>query len=138
MRKAQEDLLLAGHADGKIRAIVLGLPDFYGPGVDKSFLHSAFKVAVKGGVANMVNPLDEPPVRTDRLTAGCLAAASAKYFRPLPVLVDSARRKLLSRWQSVRRCGNTGSCRDRQGPSTPSPRSGRSTRVPNVQIAPGI
>jgi nucleoside-diphosphate-sugar epimerase len=59
MRKAQEDLLLAAHADGKIQATVLRLPDFYGPGVDKSFLHSAFEAAVKGGVANMVGPLDE-------------------------------------------------------------------------------
>jgi nucleoside-diphosphate-sugar epimerase len=36
------------------------LPDFYGPGVDKSFLHSAFTAAVNGGVANMVGPLDTP------------------------------------------------------------------------------
>jgi nucleoside-diphosphate-sugar epimerase len=40
MRKAQEDLLLAAHAEGKIQATVLRLPDFYGPGVGKSFLHS--------------------------------------------------------------------------------------------------
>jgi nucleoside-diphosphate-sugar epimerase len=60
MRKAQEDLLLAAHAEGKIQATVLRLPDFYGPGVDKSFLHAAFTAAVKGGVANMVGPLDTP------------------------------------------------------------------------------
>ncbi len=58
MRKAQEDLLLEAHADGKIQGTVLRLPDFYGPGVDKSFLHSAFTAAVTGGVANMVGPLD--------------------------------------------------------------------------------
>jgi nucleoside-diphosphate-sugar epimerase len=60
MRKAQEDLLLAAHAEGKIQAAVLRLPDFYGPGVDKSFLHSAFTAAVTGGTANMVGPLDTP------------------------------------------------------------------------------
>ena len=60
MRKAQEDLLFAAHAEGKIQATVLRLPDFYGPGVDKSFLHSAFTAAVSGGVANMVGPLAAP------------------------------------------------------------------------------
>ncbi len=60
MRKAQEDLLLAAHAAGNIEATVLRLPDFYGPGVDKSFLHSAIAAAVNGGVANMVGPIDKP------------------------------------------------------------------------------
>lgn len=60
MRKAQEDLLLAAHADGTIQATILRLPDFYGPGVDKSFLHGAFTAAVNGGVANMIGPLDAP------------------------------------------------------------------------------
>src|SRR5262245_52128432 len=60
MRKAQEDLLLAAHADGRIQATILRLPDFYGPAVDKSFLNSAFTAAVNGGVANMVGPLDQP------------------------------------------------------------------------------
>jgi len=60
MRKAQEDLLLAAHSEGKIQATILRLPDFYGPGVDKSFLHNAFTAAVNGGVANMMGPLDQP------------------------------------------------------------------------------
>jgi nucleoside-diphosphate-sugar epimerase len=60
MRKAQEDLLLTAHAEGRMQATVLRLPDFYGPGVDKSFLHSAFTAAINGGVANMVGPLDWP------------------------------------------------------------------------------
>jgi nucleoside-diphosphate-sugar epimerase len=60
MRKAQEDLLLTAHAEGRIQATVIRLPDFYGPGVDKSFLHSAFTAAINGGVANMVGPLDTP------------------------------------------------------------------------------
>ena len=60
MRKAQEDLLLDAHAEGTIAATVLRLPDFYGPSVDKSFLHSAFVAAVNGGVANLIGPIDPP------------------------------------------------------------------------------
>ena len=60
MRKAQEDELLKAHAEGKIQGTILRLPDFYGPGVDKSFLHSLFEAAAKGGTANMVGPIDTP------------------------------------------------------------------------------
>ena len=60
MRKAQEDLLLEADAAGRIKGAVLRLPDFYGPGVDKSFLHGAFVAAATGGVANLVGPLDRP------------------------------------------------------------------------------
>ena len=60
MRKAQEDLLLEAHRAGRIQGTVLRLPDFYGPGVDKSFLHSAFSAAASGGTADMVAPLDVP------------------------------------------------------------------------------
>jgi nucleoside-diphosphate-sugar epimerase len=60
MRKEQEDLLLAAGAAGKIQACVLRLPDFYGPGVAKSFLDGAFQAAVKGGTANLLGPIDRP------------------------------------------------------------------------------
>jgi nucleoside-diphosphate-sugar epimerase len=60
MRKEQEDLLLAAHAEGKIQGAVLRLPDFYGPGVEKSFLDSLFKAAVDGSTANMLGPIDRP------------------------------------------------------------------------------
>jgi len=60
MRKAQEDLLMQAHAEGRINAAVLRLPDFYGPGVDKSLLDGAAKAAVQGGAANMLGPLDAP------------------------------------------------------------------------------
>jgi nucleoside-diphosphate-sugar epimerase len=60
MRKAQEDLVFAAHAEGTIEATELRLPDFYGPGVDKSFLHAAFVAAVNGGAANMLGPIDRP------------------------------------------------------------------------------
>lgn len=60
MRKAQEDLLMQAHADGHIRATVLRLPDFYGPGVEASLLHRAAQTAVHGGTADMVGPIDRP------------------------------------------------------------------------------
>ncbi len=60
MRKEQEDLLLEADAGGKIHGAVLRLPDFYGPGVDKSFLHSIFVAAATGGRAQVIAPLDTP------------------------------------------------------------------------------
>ena len=60
MRKEQEDLLLEADAQGRIRGAVLRLPDFYGPGVDKSFLHMIFVAAAKGTRAQVIGPLDTP------------------------------------------------------------------------------
>ena len=60
MRKAQEDLLLEADAVGRIKGAVLRLPDFYGPNVDKSFLHGAFVAAATGSTANMIGPLGKP------------------------------------------------------------------------------
>lgn len=61
MRKQQEDLLLNAHAEGKIQATILRLPDFYGPDVGQaSFLHLLFKAATTGGTADMIGPLHTP------------------------------------------------------------------------------
>jgi nucleoside-diphosphate-sugar epimerase len=60
MRKAQEDLVMQAHAEGKINATVLRLPDFYGPGVEASLLHGAAVAAVNGGTADMIGPIDRP------------------------------------------------------------------------------
>jgi nucleoside-diphosphate-sugar epimerase len=60
MRKEQEDLLLKAHAEGKIQGVVLRLPDFYGPGVEASFLHRVFEAAAKDGTADMIGPIDVP------------------------------------------------------------------------------
>jgi nucleoside-diphosphate-sugar epimerase len=60
MRKEQEDILLQAHAQGRINAAVLRLPDFYGPGVEASLLHRAAVAAVKGGTADMIGPIDRP------------------------------------------------------------------------------
>jgi len=60
MRKEQEDILMAAHRRGEIQATILRLPDFYGPGVEKSFLHEAFRAATQGGTANLIGPIDRP------------------------------------------------------------------------------
>jgi nucleoside-diphosphate-sugar epimerase len=60
MRKEQEDILLQAHAQGRINAAVLRLPDFYGPGVEASLLHRAAVAAVKGGTADMIGPIEQP------------------------------------------------------------------------------
>lgn len=60
MRKEQEDVLFAAQQSGKIQACELKLPDFYGPGVDKSFMWSAFQAAKKGGRAQLIGPIDKP------------------------------------------------------------------------------
>jgi len=60
MRKAQEDILMQAHAEGRIHATVLRLPDFYGPGVEVSLLHGAAVAAVRGGTADLLGPIDKP------------------------------------------------------------------------------
>lgn len=60
MRKEQEDMLLAAHAAGDIQATVLRLPDFYGPGVESSFLDGLFKAVANDKTADMVGPIDTP------------------------------------------------------------------------------
>ena len=60
MRKEQEDLVLAADAAGSIRGTILRLPDFYGPGVERSFLHKTFIAAAGGGRAQLVGPIDTP------------------------------------------------------------------------------
>ncbi len=59
-RKEQEDLVMAAHHAGKIEATILRLPDFYGPGVELSFLHGIFSGIATGKAAQMVGPIDLP------------------------------------------------------------------------------
>jgi nucleoside-diphosphate-sugar epimerase len=59
-RKEQEDILLKAHSEGRIKATILRLPDFYGPNVERSFLDRLFKAAVSGGTADMIGPIDQP------------------------------------------------------------------------------
>lgn len=60
MRKEQEDILMAADAAGTIRASILRLPDFYGPGVERSFLADIFAAAAEGRRAKVVGPIDTP------------------------------------------------------------------------------
>lgn len=60
MRKEQEDMVLAAHDTGKMQTAILRLPDFYGPGVDKSFLWSAFQATKTGKRAQLIGPIDTP------------------------------------------------------------------------------
>jgi len=60
MRLEQEDLLLAADREGKLRGAVLRLPDFYGPGVEKSIVNELFTAGAAGKTANLIGPIDPP------------------------------------------------------------------------------
>jgi nucleoside-diphosphate-sugar epimerase len=58
MRLAQEKLVLAAHGQNGLSTLVLRLPDFYGPGVERSLLNGVFDGAATGKRAQMIGPLD--------------------------------------------------------------------------------
>lgn len=60
MRLAQEQIVLGAHQSGRIAATVVRLPDFYGPGVELSFLHGIFAAALAGKRADAIGPIDVP------------------------------------------------------------------------------
>lgn len=60
MRKEQEDILMEAAARGALQGAILRLPDFYGPGVDRSFLADLFAAAAAGRRARVVGPVDTP------------------------------------------------------------------------------
>ena len=55
-RKEQEDILLAAHAKGLLRGMVLRLPDFYGPHAENSLAGEIFRAARAGKRANWLGP----------------------------------------------------------------------------------
>ncbi len=59
-RKEQEDILLEAHAKGQIEALVVRLPDFYGPGADTSLANPIFRAALAGKTANWIGPVNTP------------------------------------------------------------------------------
>ena len=59
-RKEQEDIVLAAHATGKIKTTILRLPDFYGPGVERSLLTDLFIAAKQKRKAKMLGPINLP------------------------------------------------------------------------------
>ncbi|MFC0397252.1 NAD-dependent epimerase/dehydratase family protein [Paraburkholderia rhizosphaerae] len=60
MRLEQEDLVLNAHGRHGLNTLVLRLPDFYGPNVERSFLHQVFEGAARGERAQMIGPIDAP------------------------------------------------------------------------------
>jgi nucleoside-diphosphate-sugar epimerase len=85
MRKEQEDILLGADAEGKLRATILRLPDFYGPNVERSFLHSLFQAAAQGKTANMLGP-------TTRLMSSCsfpMSVRSSSLWPKSPRRMDA-------------------------------------------------
>lgn len=59
-RKEQEDIVLDAHASGKIKTTILRLPDFYGPGVERSFLTDLFAAVKENRKAKLIGPIDQP------------------------------------------------------------------------------
>lgn len=60
MRARAEQVLMDADARGAIRGAVLRIPDLYGPGMEKSFLSSAFANAPLGKTAQVLGPIDTP------------------------------------------------------------------------------
>lgn len=60
MRKAQEDMVMEAGARGRLATAILRLPDFYGPGVERSYLADIFAAAAAGRRARVMGPVDTP------------------------------------------------------------------------------
>src|SRR6478609_9203382 len=60
MRKEQEDVVMEAGSSGRIQTTILRLPDFYGPGVENSFLFRVFNAAASGRTADLIGPIDVP------------------------------------------------------------------------------
>ncbi|MEI9960112.1 MAG: NAD-dependent epimerase/dehydratase family protein [Limisphaerales bacterium] len=59
-RLEQEELVLQAHTTGKIKTSILRLPDFYGPGVERSLLTDLFVAAKQNRKAKLIGPIDKP------------------------------------------------------------------------------
>ena len=57
-RKQQEDAVLEAHAKGRVRGLVVRLPDFYGPHADLSMANPIFRAALDGKTANWLGPVN--------------------------------------------------------------------------------
>jgi nucleoside-diphosphate-sugar epimerase len=60
MRKEQEDMALEAQRQGTLQAMVVHLPDFYGPHADYSLANPILRAALKRQKANWLGPLDAP------------------------------------------------------------------------------
>jgi nucleoside-diphosphate-sugar epimerase len=59
-RKEQEDIVLAAHTSNQIKTTVLRLPDFYGPGVERSLVSDLFIAVKRNRKAKLIGPVDRP------------------------------------------------------------------------------
>lgn len=59
-RKEQEDIVLEAGKSGRLRSLIVRLPDFYGPGADLSLANPIFQAALAGKTANWVGPVNQP------------------------------------------------------------------------------
>jgi len=57
-RKAQEDAVIEAERAGRLRCLIVRLPDFYGPGADNSLANPIFRAALAGKTANWVGPVN--------------------------------------------------------------------------------
>ncbi|RFU47885.1 NAD-dependent epimerase/dehydratase family protein [Paraburkholderia sp. DHOC27] len=60
MRLAQENLVLDAHGRNGLSTLVLRLPDFYGPRIERSLINGVFEGAARGTRAQMIGPIDLP------------------------------------------------------------------------------
>jgi nucleoside-diphosphate-sugar epimerase len=59
-RKEQEDLVLEAHSQGRLKGLILRLPDFYGPHAGNSLADQIFRAAIAGKTANWLGPVNAP------------------------------------------------------------------------------
>ncbi|MGA7779428.1 MAG: NAD-dependent epimerase/dehydratase family protein [Paraburkholderia sp.] len=60
MRLEQENRVLDAHGRNGLSTLVLRLPDFYGPRIERSLLNGVFEGAARGTRAQMIGPIDVP------------------------------------------------------------------------------
>jgi len=60
MRKEQEDLAMEAGAQGRLRSLVVRLPDFYGPHSEGSLAGRIFRGALDGKTATWIGPASTP------------------------------------------------------------------------------
>ncbi len=99
LRRQQEDLLMEAHAQGKLQALAVRFPDFYGPDAEYSFSIGMFQAALAGKTANLLGDIDLPHEFIYIPDGG-------------PVLVDLATRDDV--WGEVWHCAGAGTLTQRQ------------------------
>jgi nucleoside-diphosphate-sugar epimerase len=60
LRKEQEDMAMAASAEGRLRGMIVRLPDFYGPYADNSLADRIFRAALQGKTADWLGPVSTP------------------------------------------------------------------------------